>query len=230
MQHFFKVLRLPFTVTKFQLNPHRDLRLNPDYDFYIARPHALSFVAFYLESFNYARREYKLNPFTILALLMLYLACRVSLIALACIIWLIDTVILMAYQILNIFWLKWLLRGLAVFLTFIVVYTTYQRISRGDDPCQIRMIAAPWDPGDLICNHVPWFTADILWLVNVVIVMIPVVAILVVQLTPGAFMRWHLYLSSLVMRPLYKLGEPLTFIDGYLCRRRGHQDGTYSEK
>ena len=179
----------------------------------MARPRALSFLSFHLLSLRQGVKDLKLNPLTALALLIVYFMLKTAL----------TTATLTAgicrYGYLSCLSRRQLLGAemgfsacSAVFWSGMVFYTTYLRITAGQDPCKIRMLQGFWDPGTIICGHVPVFTAEIMWLANVLIVLAPVWLILFVQLTQEPFYRFHLYLSEKIITPLLGLGDLLKFM------------------
>lgn len=221
MQRFIQTVKIPYTLNRIQ--PGRDFKLNPNCDFMMARPRTLSFVSFNLLSLQRAIKELKLNPLIAVALLTVYYALKITLLFLILLVVIVDSVIYSAYRIVNCWVLKWLLRLFAVFWSGMVFYTTFLRITAGQNPCKIRMLLGFWDPSGIICGSIPVFTEEILWIANVLIVMSPVWLILFVQLTPSAFYRFHLYLSQKLGTPLCRLGEPLKFMGAFSGSRHSEE-------
>lgn len=222
MRHFFQAAKYPYTINRVQ--PGRDLKLNPNCDFFMARPRALSFLSFHLLSLRQGVKDLKLNPLTALALLVVYFTLKTVLTTATLTAVIVGTVIYLAYRVVNCWVLKWFFRLFAVFWSGMVFYTTYLRITAGQDPCKIRMLQGFWDPGMIICGHVPVLTSEIMWLADVLIVLAPVWLILFVQLTQEPFYRFHLYLSEKIITPLLGLGDPLKFM--YAVAGSRHPEGT----
>ena len=210
MRNFIQVLKMPFTLNRFQ--PGRDVKLNPAYDFVIAAPTALSFISFHLGSLRQGCRDFGLNPVTAALLLMLYFFIKTFLILLIAAVTVINSLIYIAYRMINWWPLKWLLRIFAVFWSGMVFCSLFARISADQDPCRIHMLSGVWDPSGVICGNVPLFTDSVLWIANTLIALSPVFVVLFVQFTERWFWRFNVYLGTKLMSPLQGLGEPLKFM------------------